>query len=168
MNWDVVTQIDGELGRLKDLLEKAQAELVRLLEERKNLDWAIRKLQQDITHLGALCQVEVDDPFKQLGMTDAIRWIFGTRKEPLTASDVRDKLSEAGFDLSEYKNPMACVHTILKRLVQAEQVKTQTPQPGVTTFVWSERMYGLYVPPMPNLKVLGRKGFGKTPVTKDT
>jgi hypothetical protein len=147
MNWDNIAQIDGELGQLNNLLEKAQTELVSLLEERKRVDWAIHKLQQNITHLAALCQVEVDDPFKQLGMTDAIRWVVGASKAPLAASEVRDKLSEAGFDLSEYKNAMACVHTILKRLIQAGQVKAQTLQPGYTTFVWS----GGLCPPPPAL-----------------
>jgi len=42
-----------------------------------------------------------------------------TRKERLTANQLKEHAEERGFDFSGYTNPMASVHTILKRMREA-------------------------------------------------
>lgn len=108
--------------KLLEVLEAAQEELVKLTQERERIDWRINKLQNDIVHLAALCRVEVEDPIKQLGLTDAIRWIFARDDKPLGTQQVADVL-EQSYDVSGYKNLAANVHTIVRRLVKAGDIK---------------------------------------------
>jgi hypothetical protein len=108
---------------LKDKLEAAQDELVKLLRERQTLEWRINKLQNDIVHLAALCNVEVEDPLAQLGLTDAVRWILASEKKPLAVSEIVEALRRSYPDVSEYKNLPANIHTVIRRLVKASAVR---------------------------------------------
>lgn len=117
---------------LKAALEAAQDELVRLLRERESMEWRINKLQNDIVHLSALCRVEVEDPIKQLGLTDAVRFILGTKKTPMTIPAIVEGLNKSTYDVSEYINLPANVHTIVRRLVKAKEVKDM----GEKFFLW--------------------------------
>src|SRR5262249_25621978 len=55
------------------------------------------------------------DETPDAGITDAVRAVF----EPglgFTPVEVRSALRRKGFKIDEYKNPLASIHTILKRL----------------------------------------------------
>jgi hypothetical protein len=57
------------------------------------------------------------------GFTDSVRNVLrNIPSEAVTARKVRDLLRGAGFDLSSYTNPLASIHTILKRLTEREEV----------------------------------------------
>jgi hypothetical protein len=114
---------------LKATLEAAQDELVKLLRDRESLEWRINKLQNDIVHLAALCHVEVEDPLTQLGLTDAVRWILASGKRPLGVQQIVEQLHKSYSDASEYKNLPANVHTIVRRLVKANEVKPAVEPP---------------------------------------
>lgn len=60
-----------------------------------------------------------------VGMTDSIRAILKEAGEPLTASEVRERLETAGFDMKSYSNPLATIHTVLRRLTDAGELETQ-------------------------------------------
>jgi hypothetical protein len=108
---------------LKGKLETAQDELVKLIQERQTLEWRINRLQNDIVHLAALCNVEVEDPLAQLGLTDAVRWILASEKKPLAVNEIVEALRRSYPDVSEYKNLPANVHTVIRRLVKASAVR---------------------------------------------
>ncbi len=130
---------------LKATLEAAQDELVKLLRDRESMEWRINKLQNDIVHLSALCRVEVEDPIKQLGLTDAVRFILGMNKKPMTIPQIVDELRKSSYDVSEYKNLPANIHTIVGRLIKANEVRPFAGQPPFNNvFIW---IGGL--PPMP-------------------
>ncbi len=134
---------------LKIALEAAQEELVESIRERASIEWRINKLQNDIVHLAALCRVEVQDPIKELGLTDAVRWIFSKDdKRALAISEVVVALKESGYDVSEYKNLTANIHTIVKRLLKANEIKDIPAAPPFsgTRFKWTG---GLGPPPVP-------------------
>jgi hypothetical protein len=134
---------------LKDTLEAAQDELVQLLRDRENLDWRIDKLQNDIIHLAALCRVEIEDPLKQLGLTDAVRWVLSKEKRPLTILQIVDVLKGSNYDVSDYKNLPANVQTIVTRLVKAGDVEALPVVPPLTvkTFHWIGDPFILAPPP---------------------
>src|SRR5258707_2253657 len=88
---------------LREVLEATQEELVKLTQDREGIDRRIIKLQSDVLHLAALCRVEVEDPIKQLGLTDAIRWIFSRDEKPFSVQQIADVL-EQSYDVSGYKN----------------------------------------------------------------
>jgi len=59
------------------------------------------------------------------GFTDSVRNVL--RNNPsyaATAIRVREMLAGSGFDLSSYSNPLASIHTILKRLADRGEVET--------------------------------------------
>jgi hypothetical protein len=84
--------------------------------ERTRLDTRILQLQQDIRHVARIVDVTVDDPITQLGLTDAIRYVIQHARKPMTPVDVRDELLKRYCDPADYRNLLASVHTVMKRL----------------------------------------------------
>jgi hypothetical protein len=58
------------------------------------------------------------------GMTDCVRAILRKAVEPLTASEIRESLEAIGFDMKSYSNPLATIHTVLRRLGESGEVET--------------------------------------------
>jgi hypothetical protein len=63
----------------------------------------------------------IDGGIVDVGFTDAVRATFKPGKA-MTAIQVRNDLINAGFDLDGYRNPLATIHTILKRLVKSGEL----------------------------------------------
>src|SRR5215831_15452550 len=61
-------------------------------------------------------------PNVPLGLTDACRLVLRNAVEPLTALGVRDRLAAIGIDLDKYSNPLASIHTVLKRLHEGGEI----------------------------------------------
>jgi hypothetical protein len=134
-----------ERERWKALFESAQDELVDALQERERLETRIRSLQEDIGHLAALCGEPVEDPLKELGLTDAIRYVFGKAKpQALNAVGVKNGLVADGYDISEYSNVMASIHTVIKRLLKKKEIESGAAGFEGKTYVWAG---GLPPPP---------------------
>ena len=71
------------------------------------------------------------------GFTDSVRNVLrGVPSQALTAKKVRDLLRGAGFDLSSYTNPLASIHTILKRLADRGEVEVIESN-GEVHYRWS-------------------------------
>jgi hypothetical protein len=147
-----VTGYDREVQRLHfaELLESAQDELVETIRQRERFDYKIRILQEDIAHLAPLAGVKVEDPIVTLGLTDAIRYVFGKEKRPIGPTEVKDALIHNGYDVSEYSNVMASIHTIIKRLLKKNEIGLSVPKwgenPKDRKYVWCGG-----VPPPPPL-----------------
>jgi hypothetical protein len=62
-----------------------------------------------------------------LGITEAIRYVIRRNGERFAPTDVRERLQEAGYDLSDLTAPMASVYKILARLADnpSEQVERE-------------------------------------------
>ena len=88
------------------------------------------------TALEALSELE------NVGLTDSIRRVSeSSPKKSFTATEVRDVLKKAGFDFSSYKaNPLASIHSVLKRLKPDEVEATDID--GVAAWRWIK-------PPLP-------------------
>jgi hypothetical protein len=54
-----------------------------------------------------------------MGLTDACRLVLRNATQPLTALEVRDRLSSIGVGLEKHSNALASIHTVLKRLHDA-------------------------------------------------
>ena len=122
--WDAAMRDErtAEMVRLRDVLDNYQGELERLLQERTRLDARILQLQQDIRHVARMVDVTVDDPITQLGLTDAIRYVIQHAGKHLTPVDVRDELLKRYCDPEDYRNLLASVHTVMKRLERAGEI----------------------------------------------
>jgi hypothetical protein len=61
---------------------------------------------------------------QEMGLTEAIRWVFRQPLMlPLTPTQVRDHLAEMGYDLGKYAHVMPPIHTTLKRMKEAGEIK---------------------------------------------
>lgn len=98
-------------------LDEALREYERLTTDRATLDHRIGQLQQTIGMLTRLCGLT---PTVPLGLTDACRLVLRSATAPMTAIQVRERLEAIGvFDPSKYANPLAVIHTTLKRMDEA-------------------------------------------------
>jgi hypothetical protein len=95
-------------------LADAQAELAALRADRAALDNRIRNLEQTIRSLGSLLGQETPEPRVGLtaGIKHALKLVEGSGLYPTT---VKARLQQAGVPLPA-NNPMASIHTVLKRL----------------------------------------------------
>jgi hypothetical protein len=101
-------------------LEAASRELEALTSQRADLDRRIAQLTQTTGNLMRLCGLA---PSVCPGLTDSCRLVLRCAGHPLTAVEVRAQLAAMGIDLSKYSNDLAAIHTILKRLNEAGEVR---------------------------------------------
>jgi hypothetical protein len=145
-----------------------QAEVIRLEAKLAELDVQREETRKQLSHvrqivsdLHAISGHAAPDNIGVLGFTDACRVIVrDNHPNWLSASDVRDKLSEGGYDLQPYSNPLASIYTILRRLHDAGQIEKK--QEGLQTFYrWIKRF------PRYSLKKLAkRRAFLGVPTVK--
>ena len=100
-------------------LDAAVREYERLTAEHVALESRIAQLKHSIAALTKLCGYE---PTVPLGLTDACRLVMRNAAAPLTALDVRDRLSSIGVDIDKYSNALASIHTVLKRMHDAGEL----------------------------------------------
>jgi hypothetical protein len=120
--------------------------------DRESIDGEIMKTEQFIAAAAnmlpdnardlAIRRIEVLQELYRLrdaGLTDAIRAILKTAAgDWLTVTNVRDRLSKAGFDFSSYSaNPLASISAILRRM-KSEEVETTLVDGGVAAYRWKD------------------------------
>jgi hypothetical protein len=103
-------------------LDAAVREYEQALADRAALETRLAQLQQTIGTLTKLCGFT---PTVPLGLTDACRMVLANAATPLTPTAIRDRLDAVGVDLSRYSNPLAAIHTVLKRLVEAGELHAE-------------------------------------------
>jgi hypothetical protein len=120
----------------KERLEDRLQEVIERIATVREAAWSMKDLsgidpEKEYPHLFSL-EVTPD-----VGFTDAIREVFRANlRIVLTPVGVRNKLKERGFKLENYKNPLASIHTILKRLMkQGELDVLEGDEEGPTGYV---------------------------------
>jgi hypothetical protein len=103
----------------------AQEELAKLEEEREQLAqryaWIDKRLNDLKNYLQALEPLIQDDPgivAVEAGLTKICREFLAKNGRWITAGEMRGLLYGAGIDLKPYTNPMAVLHSVLKRVGQ--------------------------------------------------
>src|SRR5229473_676821 len=103
--------------------QAAKIELKSLSAEEKQLDDRLGEVRERITALEGM--IKALEPLieegqgqevVEAGLTQLCRDILESSNASLTAQQVRDKLALKGVSLDDYTNPMAVLHTILKRV----------------------------------------------------
>ena len=105
-------------------LLKAQTELDRLIEEEKKI--AIRKaqLRETIKALSPLVSPGANPTdLGTMSLANAIRIVVASAQRPLNALEIRGRLSDLGYKLTQHKNPMASIHTAIRRMQENSEVK---------------------------------------------
>ena len=115
-------------------LEAAVREYEALGEQRQQIDRRLAELAQTLSTLSRLCGIV---PTVSLGLTDACRLVLRGAGIPLTPVEVRERLNAFGFGLTRYTNELAAVHTTLKRLNDAGELRfIARPGTGEKAYIW--------------------------------
>jgi hypothetical protein len=119
-------------GSYKTALDEAIKEYEALGERRREIDTRLAQLAQTI---GTLTRLLGYVPTVPLGLTDACRLV--TRAGlPMTPMEVRDRLNAMGFDLSGYASELSAIHTVLKRLNEAGELRLVPRPSGKDAYLW--------------------------------
>jgi len=121
-------------------LYEAKQDVARHLVKRQKLDHKIAQLQALVTNLQNLSAARDRKNFEKgvdrvikastnVGVTDCVRVILKETFLPMTAAEIKQAIEDRKYNLTVYKNPLAVIHTILKRLVKSDEVRV-IPQPG--------------------------------------
>jgi hypothetical protein len=113
-------------------LEAAAKEYEALGEERRRIDDRLTQLAQTIGTLSRLLGLT---PTVPLSISDAVRLAMRAGV-PMTPTEVRDRLTAIGVDLSIYSNELAVIHTVLKRLNEAGEIRLVAARSGKATYLW--------------------------------
>src|SRR5580765_2517539 len=129
-------------GEYRRALDAAVREYEKLLAEHAAIERRLAQLKHSIAALTKLCGYE---PTVPLGLTDACRLVMRNASQPLTALEVRDRLASIGVDLEKHSNPLASIHTVLKRLQEAGELTEQDrDEPSArTAYVFALPVHGV-------------------------
>jgi hypothetical protein len=105
----------------------------RLTDERQRIDSRLSKLAENIGTLSRVCGLAPTVPW---GLADACRTVLRNAGQPMSPADVRARLAVVGFDLSRYSNVLAALHTTLKRLAEAGELRVVATGPRKVAYVW--------------------------------
>jgi len=119
---------------------QALSDLIQCVRQKREVEQKISKLRTlVIANANMLPDAERAVFIRQAnesfaGFTDSIREIFRTHVNGLTPTQVRDKLLELGFDLGSQVNPMASIHSVIRRLENSGEIEERRSPEGEKTF----------------------------------
>ncbi len=122
-------------AQYRNQINECMAEIAKLVQEKQGLDRRIGKLQQIVKANADMLSdaeresvlLELDDALPPTGLTQAIRFeLRRAGQRGLTPKEMRAALIHRGIDLHSQSNPLASIHTVLKRLVAAGEAGLQT------------------------------------------
>jgi hypothetical protein len=122
-------------ARYRNQINECMAEIANLALEKQSLDRRIGKLQQIVrANADMLSDAEresvllaLDDAVLPTGFTQAIRFeLRRAGQRGLTPKEMRAALIHRSVDLHSQSNPLASIHTVLKRLLAAGEADLQT------------------------------------------
>ncbi|MGB0109898.1 MAG: hypothetical protein WA350_11070 [Candidatus Sulfotelmatobacter sp.] len=105
-------------------LKQALRDLLLMASERAQLETKIAKQKKRVAALYELVQTDEDGPALSglvEGISDACRVVLRAAEKPMTPAEVRDAIQ--GLGLPPQANLLASVHTTLKRMKDAGEVK---------------------------------------------
>ncbi|HTX35465.1 MAG TPA: hypothetical protein VME43_10595 [Bryobacteraceae bacterium] len=110
--------LEEELRRLDRVSERLTRMQQRVARQRESVSAAIQALTNAISSRESEA---LPPPLEEAGfeITASIREVLRKSEEALSAPEIRDALAERGWKPEDYDNPLAVVHTILKRLLNS-------------------------------------------------
>ncbi len=123
-------------------LTTIEREIETLERRRAALDRAIARLQGVAASLRAEQSGEGGDAPASFSLTNHCRALLRMHApDGLTPRDVKRLLTETGFDWNRYANPMAAIHTVLKRLTQQSEARTMIDRNGERRYTLIETRF---------------------------
>jgi len=120
----VLADLQAEQERLLEVMKRTQAELARVRAASMSLELVIAPPEQ---------------PEFEGKLTDAVREVLRrSAGKSLSPLEVRDLLKGLNYDLSVHKNPMASIHSVLKRLADPQkEIRSKEARDGSGTRYWA-------------------------------
>lgn len=112
-------------------LDAALREYEALLQQKADLDSRLAQVAESVGTLTRLCGYT---PTVAYGLTDACKTSLRCAGAPMTPLDVRDRLQATGFDINRYSNPLAAIHTVLRRLTESGDVRRRVSRSKGATY----------------------------------
>lgn len=114
----------------RQALSDALRELGELETEHERLELRISQLRKTIAGLRALCGEEhgnPDEEYEELGITDSVRTVLQANQDrDFTTSEVRELLESMGLLPRTYKNPLAVIYNVMRRLEASGEAEKVT------------------------------------------
>jgi hypothetical protein len=111
------------LEQFKSEIVAKKLELGKCIQKQEDLETGIAKLQEVAVAIARLLGEEYV-PEDAMGLTDAIRQAFKTTPNvTMTTKEVRARLQQMGFDITQYGNVLASIHTVISRLHSKREIK---------------------------------------------
>ncbi len=132
LDWSNMRFMDlSNLDSFRKQIAEAQTSIQKLYTFRKVIDGKIADLRNLVrANANFLPDKEREAELLVLEMlripeniTEAVRiavFLACAHKEGVTPIEIKEEAEQRGFDFSEYSNPMASIHTILKRMKDAD------------------------------------------------
>jgi hypothetical protein len=135
-NLDAPNMLDMNLAPqvFRSQITEAKKRLAQLVREQRKINQEISDLRE-LIRANANFLPDEDRTFELLtlevlkfpaNITEAVRlsvFLATAKKTRLTPTEVRSFAEAIGFDFSEYSNPMASIHSILKRMKETNEVQ---------------------------------------------
>jgi hypothetical protein len=112
--------------------------------QRRAIDDRLAQLGQTI---GTLTRLLGLTPTVPLGLTDACRLVLRGAGLPMTPLDVRQRLLSIGLDLSVYANDLSAIHTTLKRLNEAGEIRLIARGTDKQAYLWQRPVRAVAIGP---------------------
>ena len=147
------------MEKLKEDLRNCQMrrlEFFRLADEEQE---KIAFLRHSLEVLSKLCNEPFEDE-KEMGLTAAIRMALKSHGGCLNARQVKVQIERLGFSTANYKNVLATIHTVLKRLARNGELDASGKSEGRTAYRWqlvqSAKIDRVTVKPPASAKAAGK------------
>ncbi|HYV07536.1 MAG TPA: hypothetical protein VFB82_23275 [Blastocatellia bacterium] len=129
------------LNLARSEMESLKRKRDELEEEVIGINERIAKLTETEASLSRLCGEKPTLPrmelsFVGVGPALAVREVVKSSNVALTPMEVRDRIVAGGFDVAQHNNPMASIHTALKRLASTPEV-SETLKDGKKAYRWN-------------------------------
>jgi hypothetical protein len=108
----------------RNALQTAVDQWVDLQVQERRITIQKNQLRQTFLALFPLAYPNSELPdVSSMSLANAIRMVIGGADRPMTAIEMRGKLTDLGFDLTKYDNPLANIHTAMNRMVESDEMQ---------------------------------------------
>ncbi len=107
----------------RNALQTAMTQWLELQTQERRIAVQKNQLRQTFLALFPLAYPDDSTPdISSMSLANAVRLVIGGTDRPITAIEMRGKLTDLGFDLSKYDNPLANIHTAMNRMVESDEM----------------------------------------------
>lgn len=138
--------VAGFIDKLKEAIE-ARADAEKQITEYTNAIRALAQVMEDKETADSVLAT-LDELGGGTGFADAIRWVLRVSSKGLAPPAIRTLITIGKkMDLSRYSNPLASIHTTLRRMKESGEVEEVMNEKGEKAYRLIKKSGGIPPPP---------------------